>query len=115
MGPRDASWPLSPTTTTRPPPAHRAQRLIERDLQPCGVERDVEALAVRRLRDLGRELGGVAGVEGVVGAEFESPVEDDGIDVQGDHRDGADEPCQLHDVGTDPADAHTPTASPTRT
>ncbi len=103
VGPTLGDSALIPTATSRPPTVRLSSACSNVDFRPDRIERHVELAAAGELGDLLGQLV-VAGVERVVGAEFERALEHRGFDVDGDHRRGADQPCELHDVSADAAD-----------
>ena len=96
-----------PTATSRPPTVMQSSACSNVDFRPDRVERDIELAPAGDLGDLlAQPL--VAGVECVVGADFEGAIEHVRVDVDGDHRHGADQAGELHDVGADSTHAPHP-------
>ena len=93
-----------PHTDQTPADRHTVEGLLERRLKADRVERHIEHPPARDIGDLVSEPF-VAGIECVIGAEFDGAIEDLGLDVDRDHRHGADQPRELHDVRADSADA----------
>ena len=104
VGPTLGASALIPTATSRPPTVRLSSACSNVDLRPTASKATSSLRPPVTPAIFSREPV-VAGVERVVGAECERALEHLGLDVDGDHRHGADQPCELHDVGADAADA----------
>ena len=83
------------------------QRLLEGDFQADGVEGDVESAPAGDLTDPVPQVG-IAGIEGVVGTQFQGALANLRVDVHRDDRGSANQSRQLHNVGSDTADSPYP-------